>query len=307
MSICEFPGCQNPVAAKHHGLRDVAPFSTSKSGIPGDISWRNEDDFVQNLCLTHHQAEGHDLFSANFGWPAGFGFHGRAFLRGNVDVERAVRAQSGRDSAKISNARRSPRPSDREAAGGVANLFLYELCERFPDHSDVGATASKLDLIGKFYLASPKRGIGDSCFGYEGSFFEGVARRLKRSSLDQKLADVRSLGRVSIGNLPKILDIHAYIQKEIVSFICEEWGVPKDRRNVNARISFCSKYLHFHIPDAFFIYDRIVRERLAMSQGVSYGKFCEHILKFASEWADRDWTPRSIDMDVYGYRDPGVD
>jgi len=308
MPKCDIEGCEETDTHKHHALRDVAPFNRRDPKTPGSRGLRERSDLVQRLCATHHQVKGHHLFSASNGWPPGLGFPSHPFLRGDPKVERTLERLLRRPvvpAGRGLRARRSPRPADRETAGGVANLALYQLCEAHPDHSDVGATEAKLSLIGKHYSASPKRGVGHAADGDETGFFERLARRLKISDLDARLDVVRAAGRVDQASVRTVADAHARMVDEVTSFIDDDWNGGRTSRRARGRTSFCSKYLHFHVPEAFFIYDSVIKRRLLMRGSMTYLAFCETMLAFAKDNADVDWTPRSIDMDIYGYGDPG--
>ena len=193
--------------------------------------------------------------------------------------------------------------TDRSFAGGYANMVLYRLCEEQPSHDDVGIVQAKLELIGRFYSASPKRGVGDGRYP-KTSFFEYLARRLKKSNLDAELDEARSLGRVSTRNLHRIQEIHANFCKKVVDFINDDWNVGTSNRKAHNRVSFGSKYLHFHAPMAFFIYDSVVLGKLEkkLPAGASYARCCEGLLEHAEKhWPQSAWTPRSVDQEIYRY------
>lgn len=128
----------------------------------------------------------------------------------------------------------------------VGNGVLYDLCRRFPDHGDAGGVVAKVWLIGRAYSASIERGRGESEFGAlnnETFYAEKVPEVLRKSNLDRKLGPLRKLKRLDSGNLAAILDVHRYLVDRL-----EELTAKRKR-------SLASKYLHFHLPNLFFIYD----------------------------------------------------
>ena len=128
----------------------------------------------------------------------------------------------------------------------VGNGVLYDLCRRFPGHGDASGVVAKVWLIGRAYSASIERGRGESEFGglnNETFYTEKVPDVLRRSNLDRKLRPLRKLKRFDPGSVAAGLDVHHYLVDRL-----EDLTAKRKR-------SFASKYLHFHLPDLFFIYD----------------------------------------------------
>jgi len=128
----------------------------------------------------------------------------------------------------------------------LGNKVLYDLCERYPHHTDTTEIVAKVWLIGRAYAAAIERGRGKSS-GIESSndrfYTDNVAAALCEPSFDkvlEKLARFKDLDERSIG---LVLNAH----RHLVDVFRKLTG--KNKR------SLASKYLHFHCRDLFFIYD----------------------------------------------------
>lgn len=126
--------------------------------------------------------------------------------------------------------------------GRIGNDTLYQLCRRYPNHKNEAQIVGKVWLIGRSYAVSlernkkRKRKISDDFYNKD------VAQGFKKG-FDELLRDLKGK-ELTEKNIPNILKVH----KEAVDFVHRV--ITKD-----ARRSFVSKYLHFHFPNLFFIYD----------------------------------------------------
>jgi len=194
--------------------------------------------------------------------------------------------------------------------GGYMNHILYRMCAGQPDHDNPVAVAGKLELVGRAYSAAPSRGTKID------EFYTDLAATIveKRVELDAAISEARGIKRPSLDSLALILNAHNLLDDLVVGFI--NLKTPKDApRSVNHRISFCSKYLHFHVPTAFPIYDSVVllalRTRLTNGQFAvakrhpnfvgTYATFCRKLIAYGEATHSPDWTPRSVDAELYGY------
>jgi len=132
----------------------------------------------------------------------------------------------------------------------IGNHVLYDLCSRYPTHKDAAEIVAKIWLIGRAYAASVERGRGKVAGTKlsNGQFYtETVSDALRKSQLDHKLDALASFDELNEANAGSILDAHAYLVrvfKELTPL----------KKPLNKR-SLASKYLHFHRPKLFFIYD----------------------------------------------------
>lgn len=129
---------------------------------------------------------------------------------------------------------------------GLGNQVLYDLCHRYPRHLVDAEIVAKIWLIGRAYSASIERGrsaaAGDQLSNDQ---FYGLAvpDALRESKLDQKLKALAKFESCDESSVATALDAHAHLVRVFHSL------TGKGKR------SLASKYLHFHQPNLFFIYD----------------------------------------------------
>ncbi len=126
--------------------------------------------------------------------------------------------------------------------GEFGNGILYKMCEESPNHYKPDVVSGKMWLIGRAYSAAiermkSKKDINDDFYK------EKVGPALTDPALDSRLENLRSIKKIAKENVREILSAHKYLQNKIR----EITGMEKR--------SLCSKYLHFHLPRLFFIYD----------------------------------------------------
>jgi hypothetical protein len=128
----------------------------------------------------------------------------------------------------------------------LGNQTLYNLCRKHPRHTKADEIIAKVWLIGRSYAASIERRRNADKFG--DAFYEKtVAPIMKDSGIDEWLASLSN--DKSIGS-PNTLVIH----KKLMDLFASITGLEKR--------SLASKYLHFHKPNAFFIYDSRARQAI---------------------------------------------
>jgi|GEM_PF-1376969 hypothetical protein len=163
---------------------------------------------------------------------------------------------------------------------------LYDLCFLYRDHLRDEIVADKLRLIGRLY-AEYGAGLGFSP--------EYSAHRLAKSPVDRWFC---SLATAEALDAWLLLELHKRVM-----------DVFADLPERQAR-SLASKYLHFHFPELFFIYDEEVEQAaaslaegecgfLAMSDfDPVYGRFLACARKLAERLAPelgRRLSPREMD------------
>lgn len=126
-------------------------------------------------------------------------------------------------------------------AWDIGNSTLYKLCEDNLDHSTTEKIVAKTWLIGRSYSVALER-VKEKKYSSDNFYTERVAPEFKKSNIDYLINELKLL-EVNIENSTKILELHFYLIKII-----------RNITNMNKR-SFASKYLHFHLPKLFFIYD----------------------------------------------------
>lgn len=127
----------------------------------------------------------------------------------------------------------------------LGNQVLYDLCSNHPYHKSNEEIIAKVWLIGRAYAAAIERRKEEPNQKYEGgSFYEDVvAPKIRKSKIDKWLSSLNKYKDINETSIPDILDVH-YKVTDLFSGIS---GLEKR--------SLASKYLHFHYPNLFFIYD----------------------------------------------------
>jgi hypothetical protein len=125
-----------------------------------------------------------------------------------------------------------------------SNEILYNMCSKRFDHKDDENILAKIWIIGRAYAAAIERRKNKKDSDVSESFaIKIVAPAIKKSKIDDKLDEIEKFNSISENNLFKILQVHKYLQ-DIFYQITE-----LEKR------SLTSKYLHFHLPNLFYIYD----------------------------------------------------
>jgi len=126
--------------------------------------------------------------------------------------------------------------------GEFGNGILYKMCKENPKHNNPDVVSGKVWLIGRAYSAAIERvkrkeNINDDFYK------EKVGPTLTDPELDKRLESLQKIEKATKENASDILSAHKYLQNKIRKI------TGMDKR------SLCSKYLHFHLPRLFFIYD----------------------------------------------------
>lgn len=126
----------------------------------------------------------------------------------------------------------------------LGNKTLYQLCENNFKHENDEAIIAKVWLIGRSYAAAIERGrkSDEKNLSNDEFYKKVVTKAFKELNLDSNLEKLSNLN-ISIENIPAMLHTHK-------SMLMAIKGI--NSRNLR---SFASKYLHFHLPGHFFIYD----------------------------------------------------
>lgn len=182
----------------------------------------------------------------------------------------------------------------------LGNKILYDLCKKYPSHTNDQEIFAKIWLIGRSYAATLERGVGSNKDDND-LFYNKVVAKIKNSKIDDTLKKLYGKN-LTLGNLNEILSTYETFHKLTQSF---ERG---------QKHSFCSKYLHFHFPDLFFIYDsRAVESISSLKLDISqYKEFkvkyknlpyvgfylrCFQLLRETVSYPnERNFSPRQIDM-----------
>lgn len=175
----------------------------------------------------------------------------------------------------------------------LANKILYDLCKDHPGHTDPDEIVAKIWLIGRSYAAAIER--RKNANASDGDFYYNkVAPALISigDELDSRLQRLNTYSFVDDTTLDLVLETHGLLV-ETFSTLTE----------MNKR-SLVSKYLHFHCPNMFFIYDN--RANTSIRKLVSKGK--DRLYKYIAFGRDMEYTDfcvRMLGLQEYIYHECG--
>ncbi len=188
----------------------------------------------------------------------------------------------------------------------LGNKILYEMCKKYPGHNNKSEIIAKIWLIGRSHAAAIERrkNTGNGEFNGDDFYIERVAPKIMESKMDDWLNSLKNLQRSTKESLAAILSVHLSVT-ELFSRIS---GLEKR--------SLASKYLHFHFPDLFFIYDSRAVIAVSHLSGITgrvgrskytsdneYRKFCEKCISIQdhiNKEFDIYLTPRQLDNLLLG-------
>lgn len=188
------------------------------------------------------------------------------------------------------------------------NAILYGMCRKQSKHEDLNIIASKVWLIGRSYAAAIERGAGGQMRKGGDFYMERVAPAIRRSQIDKWLASVRHIKRLTSENIADSLRCHKLVMNLFTR-------IAKGR----TKRSLASKYLHFHAPNAFFIYDSRASSRVRhelrgqkkhtalpkLDCDKEYQKFCDRCLRYRERLekeVGKRVTPRQLDSKLLNFQ-----
>lgn len=129
--------------------------------------------------------------------------------------------------------------------------ILYKMCQENCSHNQISKIIGKILLIGRAYSASIERrkNVIDK---NENFYLNKVAPKFQNSQIDFQIDKLKSYNQITESNIFEILKVHYYLTNLIKEL------TDQDKR------SFSSKYLHFHLPHLFFIYDTRAKKALGL-------------------------------------------
>lgn len=147
------------------------------------------------------------------------------------------------------------------------NAILYKLCKDNFQHKTDDHILTKVLFIGRIYAAAVERRKNKSTDINDNFYTETVAPTFRKSKLDDKLLALKTIKTEKVENIKAVLQTHYYLTSMLQKITA------LDKR------SFSSKYLHFHLPDLFYIYDSraVTALRLFTSQ---VPKDLKHVFEF---------------------------
>jgi len=183
-----------------------------------------------------------------------------------------------------------------------ANNILYRMCQENIRHESVDIVIAKIWIIGRTYAAAIERRKNNKTKKIENDvFYENtVAPEIMRSDIDDWIGNIRHFGEIDNNSIPYILKTHS----ELVNLFQGITGMNKR--------SLASKYLHFHLPNLFYIFDtmatsglriikpywRINRNRITAQFDNEYERFVLKIFdlqEYIKDEYNESLSPRELD------------
>jgi hypothetical protein len=122
--------------------------------------------------------------------------------------------------------------------------MLYDLCQKYPDHTNQDAVLTKIHVIGRIYAAAIERRKNKKANETNDSFYiSNVVPALMESEIDQWIRRANAVEP----STPVALEVMVQVHSQTTELF-------KSISDLEKR-SLASKYLHFHVPDLFYIYD----------------------------------------------------
>lgn len=128
----------------------------------------------------------------------------------------------------------------------IGNQVLYDMCRNHPSQLDPTAIVSKFWLIGRAYSASVERRRTSKekpLSNGENFYDHRLVPVYKQADFDSVFAPLYHYENVSESNLQHLVEIHFKLVQTL-NQVTGQW-----------KRSLASKYLHFHFPNLFYIYD----------------------------------------------------
>ncbi len=193
------------------------------------------------------------------------------------------------------------------------------MCSAYPCHSDKDEIVAKLWLIGRSYSAALERGA--KCIDQykargKDFYYEKAAPEILKigSKLDERINVLRYEQSPIKDNLDSILETHKILVDAFERITSS--GKPGILDGLKKR-SLASKYLHFHCPNMFFIYDSIansevskiikIPEAYTLNKQIydkDYKRFVRKMIKLQDTvYQDtlQYYSPRDLDRFLLGY------
>lgn len=132
--------------------------------------------------------------------------------------------------------------AQKKTAWDLSNRVLYDLCRKHPRHDSREEVIAKVLMVGRVYAAAIERRRGKT-EGSDDFYISIVAPVIMKSGLDDWIAETAQHDLERDEALDAMTDAHGRTTRLFQKIS----GLEKR--------SLASKYLHFHVPRLFFIYD----------------------------------------------------
>ena len=168
------------------------------------------------------------------------------------------------------------------------NSILYQMCEDNPLHNDADVVIGKIWLIGRSYAAAIERRKSADDYQGDDFYYDTVAPKMLEigKELDCRIESLKNNNTGIIADcVPEILNTHKFLMDAFM----ELTGLEKR--------SLASKYLHFHCPDKFFIYDSRAKAAIGKIVKRPHKKILSRIEDYDAEYGD--FVCRMLELQEY--------
>lgn len=199
-----------------------------------------------------------------------------------------------------------------EDSFSFGDQILYDMCKEYSAHNKKGIIMSKVWLIGRSYAVALERTQDKD---RKDIYKELVSEERKKDfkEIDDKINTLSKINK----KLEKAYEIDKLDNKSITDIIALHNKLVKIYKNVSGlnKISLASKYLHFHLPNLFYIYDSRAKTAIdnlihkKNTQNVSkrkgkYAEFFNKVYTFQEKLksiTQEEYSPRDIDCILLHY------
>src|SRR5471032_964744 len=181
-----------------------------------------------------------------------------------------------------------------------SNRLLYDLCAYHPAHVSSGEVLAKVLLIGRAYSAAIERRKNKAYEDKNDDFYVNVvAPAIQSSQIDSWLKDARKAIPGTQAGFDTLVEIHS----KVTTLFSDISGLEKR--------SLASKYLHFHVPKLFYIFDSRAVEAMRKFSSIvprashtegsgdnEYRKFaekCTYLAQICEQTFGLSLLPRQVD------------
>jgi hypothetical protein len=135
----------------------------------------------------------------------------------------------------------------------LGNKVLYTLCKSNFTHTDNQSRIAKFWLIGRTYSVAVERRKNKSKKETNESFYTNkLVSSIHWKILDNRLLRLLKTRTLDKQNYSKVFELHKYLMDELY------------RITLLHKRSLSSKYLHFHLPNLFYIYDKRASDAISL-------------------------------------------
>ena len=154
----------------------------------------------------------------------------------------------------------------------IGNKVLYDMCAKYPAHETAEVIIAKIWLIGRSYSAAIERRRTSKPKRDGDRFYEKkVAGKIRRSDIDAWFQTLRANGST---------DVALKIHRDVTDLF--------ERISKLRKRSLASKYLHFHFPSRFYIFDSRAQSALrrVITRREKIKKSSKHDFTYAKFFGD---------------------